>query len=55
MGDKPVNKGSHDLGGEQPGSIDTTDHGMKFWERQANALSRPGIAAPLITFAASGE
>ena len=38
MSDKPINKGPHDMGGEQAGPIDTTDHGMKFWERQANAL-----------------
>jgi Nitrile hydratase beta subunit len=31
-------KGPHDIGGEQAGSVDTIDHGMKFWERQANAL-----------------
>jgi hypothetical protein len=28
----------HDMGGEPGGRIDTTDHGMKFWEKQANAL-----------------
>lgn len=38
MSDKPINKGPHDLGGEAAGPIDTTDHGMKFWEKQANAL-----------------
>jgi len=38
MSDKPVNKGPHDLGGTAAGPIDTTDHGMKFWEKQANAL-----------------
>src|SRR5258708_10634789 len=31
-------KQPHDMGGEQGGPIDTVDHGMKFWERQANAL-----------------
>jgi hypothetical protein len=31
-------KGPHDIGGEEAGPIDTTDHGMKFWEKQANAL-----------------
>ena len=30
--------GPHDIGGEHAGPIDTTDHGMKFWEKQANAL-----------------
>jgi hypothetical protein len=47
MSDKPVNKGPHDIGGEAAGPIDTTDHGMKFWEKQANALrstlSRAGL------------
>ena len=27
-----------DMGGEEAGPIDTVDHGMKFWEKQANAL-----------------
>jgi len=31
-------KQPHDMGGEEGGPIDTADHGMKFWERQANAL-----------------
>ena len=38
MSDRPINKGPHDLGGTAGGPIDTTDHGMKFWEKQANAL-----------------
>ena len=38
MSDRPLNKGPHDLGGAPAGPIDTTDHGMKFWEKQANAL-----------------
>lgn len=38
MSDKPVNKGPHDMGGEAAGPVDTTDHGMLFWEKQANAL-----------------
>ena len=40
-------KGPHDIGGEPAGAIDTADHGMKFWEKQANALrstlSRSGV------------
>ena len=32
----------HDMGGrmddDAAGAIDTADHGMKFWEKQANAL-----------------
>jgi hypothetical protein len=43
----PHTRGPHDIGGEAAGPIDTTDHGMKFWEKQANALrstlSRAGI------------
>ena len=31
-------KRPHDMGGETAGPIDTVDHGMKFWEKQANAL-----------------
>jgi len=27
-----------DIGGQAAGPIDTVDHGMKFWEKQANAL-----------------
>jgi hypothetical protein len=38
MSDRPLNKGPHDRGGEAAGPIDTTDHGMRFWEKQANAL-----------------
>ena len=26
------------MGGEPAGAIDIVDHGMKFWEKQANAL-----------------
>jgi Nitrile hydratase beta subunit len=31
-------KQPHDMGGEAGGPIDTVDRGMKFWEKQANAL-----------------
>ena len=31
-------KQPHDMGGEAGGPIDTVDHGMKFWEKQSNAL-----------------
>ncbi len=27
-----------DIGGEDAGPIDTVDHGLMFWEKQANAL-----------------
>jgi len=33
-----IPKKPHDMGGEPGGPIDTVDHGMKFWEKQANAL-----------------
>jgi len=40
-------KGPHDIGGDEAGPVDTTDHGMTFWEKQANALrstlSRSGL------------
>ncbi|HEV7799467.1 MAG TPA: hypothetical protein VGP15_00195 [Burkholderiales bacterium] len=38
MADKHPNKGPQDIGGEEAGPVDTLDHGMKFWERQANGL-----------------
>lgn len=31
-------KRPHDMGGEHADAIDIVDHGMKFWEKQANAL-----------------
>jgi len=31
-------KRPHDMGGEDADAIDIADHGMKFWEKQANAL-----------------
>src|SRR3954465_8331541 len=33
-----MSKGPHDMGGEAAGPVDPVDHGMKFWEKQANAL-----------------
>jgi hypothetical protein len=38
MSTDPLNRRPHDMGGEEGGPIDTADHGMKFWEKQANAL-----------------
>ena len=38
MSDKQPNRLPSDIGGNEAGPIDTVDHGMKFWERQANAL-----------------
>jgi hypothetical protein len=34
----PRTKNPADIGGEEAGPIDTVDHGLKFWEKQANAL-----------------
>ena len=48
MSDRPLNKGPQDIGGEPAGPIDTTDHGMRFWERQANAF-RSTVGANGIT------
>jgi hypothetical protein len=33
-----MNRNPADIGGEEAGPIDTVDRGMKFWEKQANAL-----------------
>ena len=33
-----MSKNPADIGGEEAGPIDTVDHGMTFWEKQANAL-----------------
>jgi len=38
MSDTPLKTIPSDIGGESAGAVDTTDHGMKHWERQANAL-----------------
>jgi hypothetical protein len=38
MSETYPNKGPQDIGGIEAGPVDTVDHGMKFWERQANAL-----------------
>jgi len=41
-----------DIGGEEmdeaSGAIDTADHGMKFWEKQANALRGTLVARKLV-------
>lgn len=34
----PANKGPQDVGGEPGEPIETIDHGMAFWEKQANGL-----------------
>jgi hypothetical protein len=33
-----MNRNPADIGGEHAGPVDTADHGLKFWEKQANAL-----------------
>jgi hypothetical protein len=33
-----MNRNPADIGGEDDGPVDTADHGLKFWEKQANAL-----------------
>ena len=38
MSDSQTNRGRQDIGGNEAGAVDTIDHGMKFWERQANGL-----------------
>ena len=38
MSDTHPKKGAADIGGNAAGPVDTLDHGMKFWERQANGL-----------------
>ena len=36
------------MGGEPAGPIDTVDHGMRFWERQANALRNTLTSGKLV-------
>jgi hypothetical protein len=48
MSTRPLNKGPQDIGGEPAGAVDTTDHGMRFWERQANAF-RSAVQAAGVT------
>jgi hypothetical protein len=38
MSDTHINRGPQDIGGDAAGPVDTVDHGMKFWQRQANGL-----------------
>ncbi len=38
MSNTPEKTLPSDIGGEPAGAVDTNDHGMKHWERQANAL-----------------
>lgn len=47
MSDQLMNKGPHDIGGEAAPAVDAIDHGMSFWEKQANGL-RSVLAAQRI-------
>ena len=38
MNDIPLKKIPSDIGGDAAGAVDTHDHGMRHWERQANAF-----------------
>ncbi len=38
MSESQRNRLPSDIGGDEAGPVDIVDHGMKFWERQANAL-----------------
>ena len=38
MSEAQRNRLPSDIGGDEAGPVDVIDHGMKFWERQANAL-----------------
>jgi nitrile hydratase alpha subunit len=38
MEDGFIGMGPHDVGGEEAGPIETTDHGMSHWEKHANAI-----------------
>jgi hypothetical protein len=46
--DHHPHQGPHDMGGEEAGPIDTSDHGMKFWEKQANALRSALVGKKLL-------
>lgn len=46
--DQHPGKGPHDMGGDDAGPIDTTDHGMRFWEKQANGLRTEVVRTKLI-------
>jgi len=41
-------KAAHDLGGDDAGEIYSVDHGMNFWQRQANALRAVAISNGVI-------
>jgi len=43
-----VNRNPADIGGEAAGPIDPVDHGMKFWEKQANALRNTLTSGKLV-------
>ena len=41
--------GPHDVGGESSHSIDTRDHGMKYWEKFSNGLRMALTSTKIIT------
>ena len=49
-----MNRNPADIGGEAAGPIDTVDHGMKFWEKQANALRNTPDVVCVLSGGAAG-
>ena len=49
MSNPQPKKGAADIGGDDAGPVDTLDHGMKFWERQANGLRSVAQRIKLVT------
>ena len=49
MSNSQPKKGAADIGGDDAGPVDTLDHGMKFWERQANGLRSVTQRIKLVT------
>jgi hypothetical protein len=47
MSRNPADIGGETMGG-MSGAIDTADHGMKFWEKQANALRSTLVARKVV-------
>jgi hypothetical protein len=49
MSGKHPKRIASDIGGDKAGPVDTLDHGMKFWERQANGLRSVTQRIKLVT------
>jgi hypothetical protein len=47
MSRNPADIGGEDIS-EMSGAIDTADHGMKFWEKQSNALRGALVARQVV-------